>query len=478
MESENEMDMEKLVKTFQHIVNNKLSKKLLNKSLKYCDKCGKSRLQSSLDYYLGKQDDICFKYKASYEVISKIIHSALKSFETSEESFIRAMQDDYWELGLISTFKGLAKFGAVKPFTPGAPYQIVWNITKACNFRCIHCYENAGKKDENELSSEEILDGIDRLADLGVASIAFSGGEPSIHPDIKKFIKHATDRGMYVSMATNGYIFNNYETAKEFSDLGLKFVQISLDGLNPKTHDEFRQVKGSWEHAVNAIKNFNKTDTFVEVSTTVTKKNKDEIPEMIDFLADLKVGWFMLYNFIPTGKGADIKEVDLSPDERLEILELIYEKNGIEDMQILSTAPQFTDVVTHTYDNKEMIPTHFYNVEYQNPAMMQLAEFVGGCGAGRFYMSVEPDGKIYPCVFFPHDKEVCLGNINDDLNDLWLNNELLKVFRDKDILEGHCGECESRYICGGCRARAYNYFHDIKYGDPGCVKNMKEWEEI
>ena len=92
-------------------------------------------------------------------------------------------------------------------------------------------------------------------------------------------------------------------------------------------------------------------------------------------------------------------------------------------MQILSTAPQFADVVTHTYDNKEMIPTHFYNVEYQNPAMMQLAEFVGGCGAGRFYMSVEPDGKIYPCVFFPHDKEVCLGNINDDLNDLWLNNE-------------------------------------------------------
>lgn len=88
-------------------------------------------MQSSLDYYLGKQDDICFKCKASYEVISKIIHSALKSFETSEESFIRAMQDDYWELGLISTFKGLAKFGAVKPFTRGAPYQIVLEHNKS-----------------------------------------------------------------------------------------------------------------------------------------------------------------------------------------------------------------------------------------------------------------------------------------------------------------------------------------------------------
>ena len=147
-------------------------------------------------------------------------------------------------------------------------------------------------------------------------------------------------------------------------------------------------------------------------------------------------------------------------------------------MQILSTAPQFADVVTHTFNNDQMIPTHFYNVEYSNPAMMKLSEFVGGCGAGRFYMSIEPNGNIYPCVFFPHDDEVKLGNINDDIEEIWLNHPVLKALRDKDILKGHCGVCESRYICGGCRARAYNYFHDLTYPDPGCTKNNNAWEEI
>jgi radical SAM protein with 4Fe4S-binding SPASM domain len=229
---------------------------------------------------------------------------------------------------------------------------------------------------------------------------------------------------------------------------------------------------------VTAIKNFKKVGIFVEVSTTVTEKNKNEIPEMIKFLRDLNVDWFMLYNFIPTGKGSEVSEIDLNPEDRLKLLNLIYEENEKGDMQILSTAPQFADVVTHQYGNDKMIPTHFYNAEYSNPAMMKLSEFVGGCGAGRFYMSIEPNGNIYPCVFFPHDEEVKLGNIKDDIEEIWTNHPVLKILRDKDILKGHCGVCESKYICGGCRARAYNYFHDLTYPDPGCKKNSNAWNEI
>ncbi|WP_409197924.1 radical SAM protein [Methanobrevibacter acididurans] len=475
---EDEENIEKMIKTFEDIINNPLSQKMLNNALVYCNKCGKTRLESALDYYLGKQDNICLKCKVTYELVEIVIHKALKSFNTSKESLIKTMQDEYWEKGLISTFKGMATFGVKKPFTPGAPFQIVWNITQACNFNCIHCYENAGKKGPDELNKEEILNGIDKLADLGIASLAFSGGEPSIHPQIKEFIKHANDRGLYVSMATNGYIFNDYEKAKELKDLGLQFVQISLDGVNPKTHDNFRQKDGSWKRAIEAIKNFKKAGVFVEISTTATKKNKDEIPEMITFLRSINVDWFVLYNFIPTGKGAEISEIDLSPEERLNLLELIYKENSKGEMQILSTAPQFADVVTHTFNNDQMIPTHFYNVEYSNPAMMKLSEFVGGCGAGRFYMSIEPNGDIYPCVFFPHEKEVKLGNIRDDVENIWTNNPLLMKLRDKDALLGHCGVCDSRYICGGCRARAYNYFHDVTYPDPGCEKNKNAWDKI
>ncbi len=110
---------------------------------------------------------------------------------------------------------------------------------------------------------------------------------------------------------------------------------------------------------------------------------------------------------------------------------------------------------------------------------MQLADFVGGCGAGRFYMSIEPNGDLYPCVFFPHDEELKLGNLlEDDFEEVWKNNPLLKTLRNKNLLDDHCGSCESKNICGGCRARAYTYFGDVKAPDPGCIRNQNKWNEL
>lgn len=478
-ESHEEIETDKMIRTFENIINNGLSQKLLNSALNYCDKCQKSHLESALDYYLGKQDEICTTCKITYKLIQKIIKKSLETFDTSEEALIETMQNPVWERGLLSTFKGMSRFKVRKPFTPGAPYQIVWNITRACNFNCIHCYENAGQKDEDELTTQEIHETIDLLADIGVVSLAFSGGEPSIHPDILEFIKHASDRGLFVSMASNGYVFNTYEKAKQFKDAGLEFVQLSLDGLNPETHDSFRNVKGSWNRVIEAIKNFQKAGVYTGISTTVTKRNKDEIPDMIKFLNDLNVDWFMLYNFIPTGKGSNIRDIDLNPQERRELLELIYKANVDTDMNIMSTAPQFADVAVNNDTGNQMVPTHVYNVNYVNPAMKQLSEFIGGCGAGRFYMSIEPNGDIYPCVFFPHNKDVLLGNVKDkNIEDIWINHPLLKEFRSKDILKDHCGNCESKYICGGCRARAYNYFQDILSPDPGCIRNQDAWNKL
>ncbi len=467
-----------MIETFENIVNSSISHKVLNSALSYCDKCGETRLESALRYIVGLQDDICLKCKVLVPSIKLIINKGLSTFDTSEESFMKAMQDETWIRGLVTTFQGMAKFGVQTPFVPGAPYQIVWNITRKCNFKCLHCYENTGRKGDDELSPDEIFKGIKKLADAGVISIAFSGGEPSTDPHIVDYVRYASSLGMYVSMATNGYIYSKKEKVQEIVDAGLQFVQISLDGLNPKTHDEFRQVPGSWEHAVQAIKNFNETDAFVEVSTTVTQKNKNEIPDMIDFMRELKVGWFMLYNFIPTGKGSEARELDLTAEDRLELLNLIYRENGKGELQILSTAPQFADIAVHTNpadldrdDDKTLIPTHFYNVEYSNPAMMELSRFIGGCGAGRFYLGIEPNGDIYPCVFFPHDEILRVGNIKeDDMDDIWTNSKVLKELRNKDILKGSCSECESKYICGGCRARAYTITGDYLAGDPGCRK--------
>lgn len=467
-------DVSSMVREFEAFINNPLSKKTISKLNHYCDKCEATHLQCALDYYLGIREDICHKCKLVLPIVKQIIKHGLNSFNTSEEALINTMQDPYWRKGLVSVIKGMGNFGVHKPFVPGAPFQIVWNITKACNFKCIHCYENAGKKADDELTTDEIIEGIDKLSRWGVASIAFSGGEPTVHPGIIDLIKHASEEGMYVSMATNGFKTAKIERAKEFADAGLLFVQISLDGLNPETHDKFRGVPNSWNRAVQSIKNFLELGVFVEVSTTVTQENYDEIPGMIDFMRELGVEWFMLYNFIPTGSGSEVRDLDLTPKQRNELLKLIYEENGKGDMQILSTAPQFADVAVSMESDSNLVPTHFFNPEYTNPAMKELADFVGGCGAGRFYMSVEPNGDMFPCVFFPHDDVLKLGNIkDDDLEDMWVNNELLLQLRDKNLLVGHCGICESRYICGGCRARAYAYNDGDYLGpDPGCLKNQ------
>ncbi len=477
----NELEMDDMIGLFKKIADNPISKGLLQRTLKYCDKDKALKLESSLKYYLDKSQDACYSCKTMSKIVGYIIQNGAKSFGVSEDELKEIMEDDYWIRGLTSVLKGIGLFGVNKPFVPGAPFQIVWNITKACNMRCIHCYECASVRSNDELSKDQIIRGIDNMAKAGVASIAFSGGEPSIHPDILEFIKRVEDNGMCAAMATNGYTLKDKYKANKFVNAGLEFVQISLDGINPKTHDSFRKIDGSWEKAIEAIKNFVDLGIFVEVATTVTEHNINEIPEMVDFLRDLGIDWFMLYNFIPTGNGSEFLELDISPKKRKELLENAYHENS-DDMQILSTAPQYAAVAElmlgNDQDNEnEMIPTHFYNPQYTNPMIAQLADFIGGCGAGRFYMNIEPNGDIYPCVFFPHDEEVKVGNLMDnDFEELWKNDLILNQLRNKEILKSHCGECDSRNICGGCRARAYNYFGDILAPDPGCINNQNEWD--
>ncbi|KZX16868.1 antilisterial bacteriocin subtilosin biosynthesis protein AlbA [Methanobrevibacter cuticularis] len=475
----NDVDMSNMIGMFRKIADNPLSKYLLKKSLNYCEKDEAVKLESALNYYLGKTDNACYECKILSKIVGFIIKRGISGFGASEEEFNQVMDDDYWIRGLSSVLKGIALFGVTKPFVPGAPFQVVWNITKACNMRCIHCYESASTRQNDELSKNQVINGLDQMAHVGVASVAFSGGEPSIHPNILDFIKHVDDIGMCAAMATNGYTLSDEYKAEKFVNEGLEFIQISLDGINPQTHDSFRMVDGAWNNAVETIKNFVDLGIFVEVATTVTEHNLDEIPEMIDFLRDLGVNWFMLYNFIPTGNGNEVLDIDLAPEDRLNLLKTAYKENN-NDMQILSTAPQYAPVAESMSSNEDnMIPTHFYNPEYTNPMLMQLAEFIGGCGAGRFYMSIEPNGDLYPCVFFPHEDDVKAGNLlENDFEDVWLKNNVLKELRDKTILKGYCRECDSRNICGGCRARAYNYFDDILAPDPGCTNNQKDWDYL
>ncbi len=458
---------------FMHLVNNPATKKTLQSLACYCDSCKKNRLEVALELFVGEREDACWKCNLAAKTLEPILKRGGEAFNVSVDELKEKFKDAYWRRGLVSVIKGLAYFGVRKPFVPGAPFQVVWDVTYACNLRCKHCYATAGKPLEDELTTEEALETIDKFDKLDVTIISFSGGEPLVRKDILDLTSYAAEKGIYVALATNGTLITE-ERAKQLKENGVSYLQISLDGTEA-THDAFRGIKGCWAKTIEGIKNAVRQGFFVNVSMTVTKLNLHEVPQVIELCRKLGVDWFMHYNFIPTGRGREIVNLDLSPEEREELLRMLYSANSeTSNLSLLSTAPQFARVALQC--DAEFIPTHFYNVN-AGERLRQLAEFIGGCGAGRFYMSMRANGDIQPCVFFP----LKIANIRDlsyrDLEDLWLHNPVFEELRNKDLIEG-CNQCSYRYYCGGCRARAYNYYGDYLKPDPGCINNQKEWEEL
>lgn len=316
---EKNLNIQDMIKSFKEIGNNSLSKFILSRTFSYCEKDQANRLEVGLELLFRKRKKACIKCRALSKIIEYVIKRGSKSFGVTETELSEIMNDPYWIRGLSSVIKGIGLFGVKKPFVPGAPFQVVWNITRSCNLKCAHCYENAGKKDSNELNKKQVIMGLETLSKAGVTSVAFSGGEPTSNPNIANYIKLTDELGMFPALATNGFRLSKEYLCNKLIDAGLKFVQISIDGLDPNTHDSFRGVEGSWEKAIKAVENFvGHENIFVEVATTVTTHNIDEIPNIIEFVRDLGAHWFMIYNFIPTGSGASITDTDISPNQRKE----------------------------------------------------------------------------------------------------------------------------------------------------------------
>ncbi|MEM0101476.1 MAG: SPASM domain-containing protein, partial [Candidatus Methanomethyliaceae archaeon] len=297
-------------------------------------------------------------------------------------------------------------------------------------------------------------------------------GEPLIRKDILELVKFAKDNNLYVAIATNGILLTK-EKCKELKNAGVEYLQISLDGAKALTHDTFRGVSGIFDKTIEGIKNAVNEGFFVNIATTVTNHNFLEIPEIIDLCETLGVNWFMMYNFVPTGRGKCIVETDLKPEEREELLKKLWNKLKNSKVSVLSTAPQFARVALQT-ENPDIIPTHFYNPELHGE-LKSLSNFIGGCGAGRFYIAINPNGDITPCVYFP----LVVGNLlNSNLEELWIELKEFKELRNRNLLEPHCGICEYRFVCGGCRARAYGYFENYLAPDPGCILNKDIYDKL
>lgn len=459
--------------TVEKWLGNRVSRALLKSTLKR-DENGESNLEKALRKYSGEKVKVGW---FTFLVVKKAVEKGAESLGISKEKIKNSLKAPIVRRGLVNILEGIAYFGVKRPQITAAPFLIVWDITYGCNLKCKHCYASAGKKAPDELTTLEAKRAIDLFRKIGVVAIAFSGGEPLTREDIFDLIKYAKENDFYVSMASNGTLITP-EVARELKERGLDYIEISLDGFE-KTHDSFRGIKGAWKKTVKGIKNCVAAGLDTCVATTATYYNLKEIPKLINFVEkELKANRFILFNFVPTRRGKEIAIEDLDPKEREELLDLLYSKLIDQNcpLDTFSTAPQYA-VTAAEYPTGPAVATHFTNktaLEMLKGKTKALTEFIGGCGAGRLYCGMEPNGDLQPCVFIP----IKIGNIKEDnFLEIWRNSPILKEIRERKNFIG-CGDCEYKYICGGCRARAYGYFRDLKGPDPGCTFNQKYWEEI
>ena len=469
-----------------NLINGTVSRSFLKGLSNYCDKDKRNRIEIALELYIGKRKNACWKCKFVKFVtvkilivgflLLKIMSKELKE-DSDKKTSLSVIDGDTIldifknQLFLIKSLnivvKGLADFGLQKPFVPSAPYEVVWEITQKCNLNCKHCSVYAEKIEGNEFTTEEALKVLDKLDEFGVPAINFSGGEALIRDDIFKLIKYANKKGIFVGVDSNGILITK-ENASRMKEAGVRYCRISLDGANFATHDSFRGVKGAFDKTIDGIKNAVSEGIYVSVCATVVKQNYDEILDLIKLCQELKVNRFIVGSFIPVGKGKDIsQDYDLNPDEREELLDLIYKKMIESKIEISSAYPEIIRFATQYDGCKHIVPTYWFNFKPGRYAKA-LTEYEGGCTAGRFSILIKSNGDIHPCSFIP----LKAGNIlKDDLRFLWKDSELFNNLRNRNILKLGCGICEYRYSCGGCRAQAFSRLNDYLQPDPTCIKN-------
>jgi len=453
-------------------LDNSFSKRIL----RFCtvrDGCGR-RVELALRRYAGEDVKTCLACSTAYHIVSAILNSIFGKSRLENATIRQELKVSMWRKGLASVLEGIGRYGINKPFTGFSPFLIVWNLTRACNLNCVHCYESAHARAPDELDTDQAKLAVRKLADAGVAYIALSGGEPFTRHDLFQIIEEIERNEMAFSLATNGTLVTR-KVAARLKQLNCGFVQVSLDGATPHIHNSFRGAK-SFERTVEGVRNLVDAGINVGVAATATKHNLSEIPYVVDKAEELGAMLFMCYNFIPTGRGINMKRKDLSPKEREKLLNWMAEQIGKRKLNLLSTAPQYSRICNNI---GQLNLTHFDTFAQSHQAFAEsarfLGEFVGGCGAARLYCALEPNGDIEPCVFIP----LTVGNIlRDDFTKLWHNHPTFKKIRDRESFKGYCGTCEYRNLCGGCRAQSYAYFNDLTESDPGCILNVKRAQPI
>ena len=345
---------------------------------------------------------------------------------------------------------------------PNTLRMIAWEVTRSCNLSCAHCRASSEYGPyEGELTTKQCFNLLDDIASFSAPVIILTGGEPLMREDIFDIASYGEKKGLRVVLATNGTLVTD-EIAVKMLESGIKRVSVSIDGLDAESHDAFRGVSGAFEGTMAGIAAMKKAGMEFQINTTVTRINLDQIQEILDLAIRLGAAAHHIFLLVPTGRGKELADQEISPQDYEDTLNWFYEESLTCPIQLKATcAPHYFRI---SHQRRKEKPGESKGERDSLNAMTR------GCMGGVSFCFISHTGQAQPCGYL----EIDCGQIKEKgFEEIWNNSHVFNNLRDLNKYEGKCGRCEFIKVCGGCRARAYEITGDYLAEEPFCVYEPK-----
>ncbi len=355
-----------------------------------------------------------------------------------------------------------------------APFLVIWEVTRACALACVHCRAEAiARRDPRELTTEEGYRLIDRVRAFGDRPplLVLTGGDPMWRKDLALLVEHGTAAGLSVALTPSGTGMATRARLQALRDAGLARLAVSLDAADAATHDGFRRVRGSFAQTMRIIEAAIELGVPLQINTTISARTLPAFEGMVNFVRDLPLALWAVFFLVQTGRGAALDQV--TADECEQVLHRLYDLSLQVPFGIKTTeAPHYQRVV---WERERAVAAERFppTVVAQpfSPANRPTSPRVAlraprSVTDGNGFLFVDHVGNICPSGFLP----LSCGNARQtDLVATYRQHALFRQLRDPDALEGKCGRCRFRAICGGSRSRAYSTFGNPLASDPLCA---------
>jgi radical SAM protein len=332
-----------------------------------------------------------------------------------------------------------------------SPMLVIWEVTQACDLACVHCRASAQPaRNPFELTTGEGFRLLDEVRRFGEPMMVFTGGDPLKRPDLFELMRYGAEIGLRTNVSPSATPLLTKEAVEKFKRCGISRMAMSLDGWDAASHDDFRQVPGTFDRAMDALRHAQAIGLDTQLQTTVTRRNMRHLAQIADLVGEVGGKMWSLFFLVVTGRA--LAEDDLTPEEYEQVFETIYN---------ISKTSTFAVKTTEGMHYRRYIAQQMKKDHTPSEVLFRTA----GVSDGKGFVFVSHTGEIYPSGFLP----LSAGNVRkDSLCDVYRNSGLFRVLRDLDSREGKCGLCEYRKLCGGSRSRAYALTGDFLAHDPRC----------